>query len=270
VLLELRDGQGAAYGGPFRLVLSTVLEMAISTLLAPINMMFHAKFVIYILLGQGVAWVAQRREASEDVDWREAIITHSAQTAFGLVWGASAFILVPAFFWWLTPVLAGLVFAAPLSIVLGKAGFGRRARELGIFLTPDETRPAPELPLLEQRLEQCYRHMQPIAELRQDYGLLQAVLDPYVNAVHVSLLRQRQVSHSVRRYFVGLRRRLLVEGPAKLAAKEKMALLRDAESMNWLHEQLWKQPPDQLAEWWRLAMRQYNVLTAAPITALYR
>ena len=270
VLLELREGRGRAYGGPFRLVLSAVLEMAVSTLLAPINMMFQSKFVVYILLGQGVGWVTQRREASEDTDWREAIITHSGQTVFGLVWGASAFVLVPAFFWWLTPVLAGLVFSAPLSIILGKASFGRRARELGLFLTPDETEPAPELPRLQSRLEQCYRHMQPIAELRQDYGLMQAVLDPYVNAVHVSLLRQRQGSFSVRRYFVELRRRLLAEGPEQLTPKEKMALLRDAESMNWLHEQLWKQPPEKLSAWWRLAMRQYNVLTAAPITALYR
>ena len=270
VLLELRDGQGRAYGGPVRLVLSTVLEMAASTLLAPINMMFHAKFVLYILLGQGVGWVTQRREASEDTDWREAIITHSGQTFIGLVWGVSAFILVPAFFWWLTPVLAGLVFSAPISIFLGKASFGRRARELGLFLTPDETEPAPELPLLEAHLEQCYRHMLPIRELRQDYGLMQAVLDPYVNAVHVSLLRQRQGNFSVRRYFVELRRKLLTDGPAQLSAKEKMALLRDAESMNWLHEQLWKQPPEKLSGWWRLAMRQYNVLTATPITALYR
>jgi membrane glycosyltransferase len=49
-----------------------------------------------------------------------------------------------------------------------------------------------------------------------------------------------------------------------------MALLLDPESMIWLHEQLWKQPSEQLAEWWRLAMRQYNVLTATPVTALYR
>jgi membrane glycosyltransferase len=49
-----------------------------------------------------------------------------------------------------------------------------------------------------------------------------------------------------------------------------MALLLDAESMIWLHEQLWKQPAEQLSEWWRLAMRQYNVLTATPVTALYR
>ena len=49
--------------------------------------------------------------------------------------------------------------------------------------------------------------------------------------------------------------------------KEKMALLMDAESMITLHRELWSCPADELAEWWRLAMRQYNLLTAAPTTA---
>jgi membrane glycosyltransferase len=49
-----------------------------------------------------------------------------------------------------------------------------------------------------------------------------------------------------------------------------MALLLDAGSMIWLHRTLWSCPDAQLAEWWRLAMRQYNVLTASPATALYR
>jgi membrane glycosyltransferase len=217
-----------------------------------------------------VAWVTQKREAAEETDWREAIITHSGQMAFGLVWGVSAFILVPSFFWWLSPVIAGLVLSAPLSIFLGKVSFGRRARELGIFLIPDETEPAPELPRLARNLAECYRHMLPIRELRQDYGLLQAVLDPYVNAVHISLLRQREGSHAARRYFVELRKKLLAQGPAHLSHREKMALLLDAESMIWLHETLWKLPSDHLAEWWRLALRQYNVLTATPVTALYR
>jgi len=37
-----------------------------------------------------------------------------------------------------------------------------------------------------------------------------------------------------------------------------------------LHTDLWGCPADALAEWWRLAIRQYNVLTSAPTTALYR
>ena len=100
--------------------------------------------------------------------------------------------------------------------------------------------------------------------------LLQAVLDPYVNAVHVSLLRQRRPSEEAREWFIELRGRLLRDGPAQLSQKEKMALLLDAESMIWLHEELWRQPGEALAEWWRLAMRQYNVLTTHPVTALYR
>jgi len=101
---------------------------------------------------------------------------------------------------------------------------------------------------LHQNLAECYQHLQPIEPLRTDYGLLQAVLDPYVNALHVSLLRQRRGSHAVRSYFVELRKKLLADGPSELGHREKMALLLDPESMIWLHEQLWKQPSEQLAE----------------------
>src|SRR5471030_24933 len=67
----------AGFGGRWRMGLSAVLEAIGSALMAPINMMFNTKFVIFTLLGQGVGWVAQKRAADEDgTDWREAIITH--------------------------------------------------------------------------------------------------------------------------------------------------------------------------------------------------
>jgi membrane glycosyltransferase len=259
------------YGGSVRLVLSALLETILSALLAPVNMLFNSKFVLFTLLGQGVSWVTQKRGADNDgTDWREAIITHGGQTVFGLVWGVSSFILSPVFFWWMSPVIIGIVFSIPVSIFLSKADFGRRARTLGIFLTPEETFPPYELKKLQQNLTECYRHLQPFEPLRRDYGLLQAVLDPYVNAMHVALLRQRRTSAEARQWFVQLRRRLLTEGPDKFSTKEKMALLLDADSIIWLHRELWSCPSGALAEWWRLAMRQYNVLTAEPTTALYR
>lgn len=271
LVVTLRDrAEARRFGGRGRLVASALGETVISSLLAPIAMMFNAKFVIFTLLGQGVSWVTQRRGADDGTDWREAILTHGEQTVFGLVWGVSAFILLPVFFWWLSPVVAGLVFAIPLSIALSKVSYGQAARRIGLFLTPEETDPPEVLRRLQRNLKECYQHLQPLEGLRADYGLLQAVLDPYVNAVHVSLLRQRKPSEESRDYFAQLRLRLLNEGPVKLTAKEKMGLLLDAESMIWLHEELWRQPGSALAEWWRLAMRQYNVLTAAPITALYR
>ncbi|MDX2187142.1 MAG: glucans biosynthesis glucosyltransferase MdoH [Opitutaceae bacterium] len=258
------------FGGRSRLLLSALLEMITSALLAPINMLFNSKFVVYTLLGHGVSWVTQRRDAGDEADWREAILTHWPHTLFGAVWAASSYILVPSFFWWASPVMAGMILSIPISIFLSNNSFGRRALGVGLFVTPEESRPPYELRRLTQNLAECYKHLQPLEPLRTDYGLLQAVVDPYVNAVHVSLLRQRKPSEESRDYFHSLRLRLLRDGPSSITVKEKMALLLDAESMIWLHEELWRSPSHALAEWWRLAVRQYNVLTAAPITALYR
>jgi membrane glycosyltransferase len=266
-----RTAEVALYGGRWRLVASALLEAAASMLLAPINMIFNTKFVIFTLLGQGVGWVAQKRAADVDgTDWREAIITHGSQTVLGVFWGVSSLILIPSYFRWLSFVLAGLVCSIPLSIFLSKVGFGRRARELGLFLTPEETRPSAELELLERNLAECYRHLPPFEPLRADYGLMQAVLDPYINAMHVALLRQRRPSAGAREWFAKLQARLLREGPGTFTTKEKMALLLDPQSMMRLNRELWSLPSESLADWWRLAMRQYNVVAAVPSTALYR
>ena len=176
----------------------------------------------------------------------------------------------PSFALWLSPVVVPLMLSIPLSIVLSKAGFGRALRRYGLLLTPEESAPPYELRRLHQNLAECYRHLPPLEPLRADYGLLQAVLDPYVNALHVALLRQRRPTEESREWFSQLRARLLREGPGGCTPREKMALLLDAESMIALHRGLWESKAEDLADWWRLAMRQYNVLTVAPTTALYR
>jgi membrane glycosyltransferase len=271
VLMAARNRDAARrFGGRGKLAASACAEIVLSALLAPVNMLFQGKFVVCTLLGRGVGWVAQNR-TSDGTDWREAILTHAPHSLLGVAWGAAVFLIRPAFFWWMSPVFLGMALSIPLSIVLGKRRLGRASAETGLFLTPEETEPPPELRRLRQNLDECYRQMRPIEILRDDYGLLQAVLDPYVNAVHVSLLRQKATaSEESRDYFARLRRRLLREGPEHLATKEKLGLLLDDESMIWLHRELWRRPPDELAAWWRLAVRQYNVLTAAPVTALYR
>jgi membrane glycosyltransferase len=271
VVTARRPEEAERFGGRRRLVASALAEALLSALQAPINMAFNSKFVLFTLLGQGVSWVTQRRNTEGDgTDWREAIITHGGHTVFGVVWGISSYIISPPFFFWLSPVIGPLTLSIPISILLSKVGIGQAARRAGIFLTPEETFPPYELKRLHQNLAECYRHMPPIEPLRADYGLMQAVLDPYVNALHVALLRQRRQSDESREWFAQLRERLLRDGPAKFTVKEKMALLLDADSMIRLHRDLWSTPAEGLAEWWRLAMRQYNVLTTAPTTALYR
>lgn len=273
-LLDLarRPGAAAQFGGWLRVIASTIGETIIFTLLAPVLMLFHSKFILLTLTGRGVAWVTQRRGAEGDPEWREAILTHAGHTLTGASWGFFALWVNPAFAAWLAPIVIGMMSSIPLSLVTGQLAPGRFVRRLRLLATPEELYPPAELSRLTRNLEACRRHTPPLPELSSDYGLMQAVLDPYVNAVHLALLRERdQVPDLVsEERFAPLRERLLREGPAALPAREKLALMLDADSMAALHRDLWSLPSEKLAAWWRTAIRTYNVLAPAPQTALYR
>ena len=76
-------------------------------------------------------------------------------------------------------------------------------------------------------------------------GLAEAVLDPYVNAIHVSLLREKQLNphyaQALARLSAGhpevrlLGEKLLAEGPEALKPQEKILIMSDAEIMPWLY-----------------------------------
>jgi membrane glycosyltransferase len=172
----------------------------------------------------------------------------------------------------MSPILLGMSLSIPVSLVTGQLVPGQFVRRLGLLCVPEEIDPPAELARLARNLEACRRHTPPLPELAPEYGLMQAVLDPYVNAVHLALLRERDqapgAAAEVR--FAPLRERLLREGPGALAARDKLALMLDAESMAILHRDLWSLPSERLAAWWRTAIRAYNVLAPAPQTALYR
>jgi membrane glycosyltransferase len=266
-----RPEELAAFGGWLRVLPSVILETLIFTLLAPVLMLFHTKFVLLTLRGKGVAWITQRRGQDGEPEWREVILTHAGQTVVGLLWAALAWWIQPAFAVWLSPILCGLVFSIPVSLVTGQVAAGRRFRSIGLFATPEETRPQVVIERLEERLEACRRHVAPLPELAEDHGLLQAVLDPYVNAVHLSMLREKDYTPpGSEERFSELRERLLRDGPAALTRAEKLSLLQDADSLTDLHLQLWSRPTTRLAPWWQLAIRQYNVIAPVPQTALYR
>jgi membrane glycosyltransferase len=144
-VLALRDPQlRRQFGGAARLCASLVVEQLVSMLLAPIMMMFHSTFVIQALLGKSVAWNAQAR-GDRGVTLREAFSRQKWQLVFGLAWGAIMLRFAPQFFWWLTPVLAGLVCGVGLTAWTSRAGAGRLARRWGLLLVPEETNPPREL-----------------------------------------------------------------------------------------------------------------------------
>ncbi|MDB6017398.1 MAG: glucosyl transferase family 2 [Pedosphaera sp.] len=254
-----------AFGGLGRTTASTVAETVFSTLHAPLQMLWHLRFVFTILMGMGVSWGPQNRTA-DGTSWSFALRRHWGHTFTGLFWGGLILWLDVSTFWWFVPVFAGMVLAIPLSVLTSRSSWGARARHLGLFLTPEETSPPPELDTLRVRMASLAGAGE-TATRSPDSGLAEIVLDPYVNAIHVSLLRESKFnpdhSEALARLGTGrpevraLGEKLLTEGPEALKPQEKVLVMSDADTMPWLHRQIWLRPGETLAPWWQAAIRRY-------------
>jgi membrane glycosyltransferase len=140
LLCLLRRGRRLAFGGGWKLLASSAIELAFAVLIAPVMMTFHAYFVACILLGCRVRWDLRGR-AGQYVRAGEALRRTILVSLAGVLWGVGTWTIAPIFFWALTPVLAGLVLAAPLISISSSSRFGRRLRTHGLLLCPGETHP---------------------------------------------------------------------------------------------------------------------------------
>jgi len=139
------------FGGARAIVKGTVVETVFAVLIAPIMMVYHAYFVISVLLGFKVNWDSQDREGRL-LPWGECIARTSKMTTAALVWGYMTYTYAPIFFWWLLPVVTGLVLAAPLVRYSSSLDWGRSTRAHKIFISPDETSEDPVLTHLNELL----------------------------------------------------------------------------------------------------------------------
>jgi membrane glycosyltransferase len=114
-------------------------------------------------------------------------------------------------------------------------------------LTPEELQPPKEL---------CAPFK---LQLRDGDQFVHALLDPFYNAVHVSLQRGRETSTPANDgYIVSLANRLFKEGPGSLTPQQKRALLGDGQTLAWLHNLIWKTPSGLMSPEWAEAFAQYR------------
>lgn len=264
--LRKRTSKIAGFGGWSGILKSVIMETLVFTLLAPVLMLFHTWFIFNTLSGKKVSWGAQRRVGGESA-WTESLAAHGLQTALGL---AAAFVVMHIDLMlaaWMSPMLLGLIFSIPLSYITGSVQLGQILKKHGFFQTIEETQPLPEISQLEAIRTFHEDTHPPSAALRPHYGFLQAVLDPYVNAVHVSLLRSKDDPPAKSRERFQLLRGILIdEGPQALTPHERLSLLLDPESMHALHYEIWSSPSSRLAEWWKLALQHYAYVAPPPQT----
>jgi membrane glycosyltransferase len=225
-LVLLRNSK--EYGGAARLAVSALLEIVLSALLAPVRMLFHTQFVLSALSGFAVRWKSPSREDAQ-TSWEYALRAHAWQSALGLAWGVVVYLVDPEFLRWLLPVAGALVLVVPVSVLTSRVSFGRRLRDAGLFVIPEEARPPMELASVSASLR-----------LRRRYArFIDAVLDPAVNdAMHAARAvpaHERPAAAARRKGHV---EHALRAGPQGLGTAARLALLADPLILSRLHQQL--------------------------------
>ncbi len=247
VLLAVLKGGAAQFGGAFALFLSALLELFISALLAPVRMLYHSLFVITTLLGFTVRWNAQNRDA-RGTTWGEAFRSHWWGTLLGLVWGWLMYVIDPGFFLWLSPIVFGMALSIPLSVWTSRTGLGEKTLRLGLFLTPAETDPPPELAAFERNLSHHEPHS-PFALPPED-GFRRAAVIPRVFALHVTLAaNKRRITPQKRQELHALAEKAAAYGPDALTLPEKRLILSEPECLTTLHQLIWALDTADALKW---------------------
>ncbi|MDR2612451.1 MAG: glucans biosynthesis glucosyltransferase MdoH [Deltaproteobacteria bacterium] len=248
--LALAAGQGRAraFGGGPRLLLSIILEVVISTFLAPVRMLFHSFFVVTTLLGVKVSWNPQNRGGEGGLPWGAAFRSCWPGSLLGIVWGLSMYILSPGFFMWLSPVAAGLALSIPLSVLTSRVTLGELSLRLGLFLTPAETAPDSEITELARSLGEPPPRSP--ARLPAEAGFARATVDPELLAFHARVFaRRRRPSPSLAPRLAAASDKAVRNGPGALTVAEKRLLLNFPEALGELHDRVWRLDGRQAADW---------------------
>jgi membrane glycosyltransferase len=176
LVMALRSESRKKSGGGFRLFAGMIVETILSGLLAPITMIFQSRAVLEVLLGRDTGWSAQRRAGGAGESVGTLFRLYAAPFVIGLALALGAFLVSSGLFYWMTPVLIGLVFCVPLVWLTSSAAAGSAFRYVGLLATPEEIAPPAVLTRareLESALGEDFGQ-NAVARLREDVALRHA------------------------------------------------------------------------------------------------
>jgi membrane glycosyltransferase len=240
-----------SFGGIIRIVTGVTLESIVSILLAPCIMAAHTLMVISILLGRAVGWGNQNRE-TDGTSWGDAIRFHLFPTILGILWTVIALNIDLTFTAWISPILLGLVLSAPVSVWTSRVRYGLRLAKHGILSIPEERDP-PSVMVLAHEAKGATDPALDASDTDR-HGVIAAVVDPYVNGVHVSLLENVELRQNEE----ALAERCLTKGPGDLSKNELSELLYLGPAMLLMHRAVWLRPADSIHPIWTQAIQSYR------------
>jgi membrane glycosyltransferase len=121
-----------------------------------------------------------------------------------------------------------------------------------LLVTPEELNP-PGVILLADK---AVAAVDPALDASLDHrrGIVAAIVDPYVNGVHVALLEYSEITPTDE----ALSERCLSDGPGGLTKTELSELLYRAPAMLMMHRAVWLRPNEGIHSVWTQAVESYR------------
>lgn len=172
-------------GGVFMLLVSTLFEVLMSALLAPIMMLIQTGHVLHILFGFDTGWDPQRRDDGS-VPIKAIVRRHRSHVFLGVLSLIAGLLISPSLVAWMSPTIAGLILAIVISWATSQRWLGLVFRRAGVLVTPEETTTPP----IARRGRALHRLL---ARAGHDdvNGLVALHADPELRALHESWLPAR-------------------------------------------------------------------------------
>lgn len=226
--------QRRGFGGGVRTLFGLLAETLIAGLAAPVMMVAQSAAVATILAGRDGGWQPQRR-GDGSVPVGQTLKHFAPHTLFGVAMGAAALLISLPLFFWMTPVILGLLLAVPLVVWTGGRAAGEAFRRIGLLAIPEERAPPRVLQRASEiagELADAQASGEAVRRLRDDPGLL---------AAHRAMLpndgQRPRGDHGAERLVARAKVEdagTLAEALAALTPREKSAALGDRDALEQL------------------------------------
>lgn len=130
------DGRAGAFGGAGRALASSLAELLMSALIAPIMLVFQSRAVVQVLAGRDGGWPPNQRGEGR-LSWAEASAAGGGIALLGAAGLVALRVFLPGMVVWLAPVFVPMLLAVPIIAL------GSRPLAGPLFATPAETSPSP-------------------------------------------------------------------------------------------------------------------------------
>lgn len=209
-----------AVGGTMPFILSIILEILFSMILAPIRMFFHSKFVIKALLGSKVQWRSPAR-SDDALTLREAFQSCWPLTLLGIVWLYIVIELNPQFTTWFFAILIPLIIS-PLVIKFSSlTNVGLFLKKLHIFLTAEERSP-------NQAVIDTDNNVTIMQQRLLDNAFEQIILDNDLNALTCVLSTRRHLNNPIQQqYRDDFLKQVMAKPLNTLTEEDKLKIMAD-------------------------------------------